>query len=33
MHVIEAQRSWSWRLSITLHINQIRALSRPDNYG
>jgi hypothetical protein len=25
MQVIEAQCSWSWRLTITLHINQIRA--------
>jgi prevent-host-death family protein len=26
MQVIEAQCSWSWRLTITLHINQIRML-------
>jgi hypothetical protein len=24
MQVIEAQCSWSWRLTITLHIKQIR---------
>jgi hypothetical protein len=27
MQVIEAQRPWSWRLTITLHINHDRAFS------
>ena len=27
MQVIEAQCTWSWRLTITLHINQNRSLA------
>jgi hypothetical protein len=27
MQVIEAQRSWSWRLTITLHIKQKRTFA------
>ena len=27
MQVIEAQCSWSWRLTITLHIKHVRAVT------
>jgi len=29
MQVIEAQCTWSWRLTITLHINHERMVDRP----
>jgi len=33
MWMIEAQRSWSWRLTITPHINYVRAITSSADYA